>query len=141
MKVWSQATHFTLTVPDLREHGWSVDEQGIVAVTWDTPESLTAVQELIDSLTAGCRCTTGWSTQRCKWKKASKNCSVGCRCKNCSNYDLKNVQGNTGNRHARQELSGEATDALSISDCDDSDSEDRVDSANNIDKEDTDSDN
>ena len=49
MKVWSQATHSTLTVPDLREHGWSVDEQGIAAVTWHTPESLTAVQGLIDS--------------------------------------------------------------------------------------------
>ena len=37
-----------LDCPDLHEHGWSVDEDGIVAVTWDTSESLTPVQELID---------------------------------------------------------------------------------------------
>ena len=87
LKVWGQATSSVMIVPDLTEHGWKVDEDGAVTVMWDTPESMEAVQTLLDSLTSGCKCKTGCSTHRCKCFKGNRACSSGCRCRNCTNIN------------------------------------------------------
>ena len=92
LRVWQQALCSTMQVPNLTEHGWSMNAAGEVLVEWDTEESISAVKALLDSLTSGCSCKTGCTTKRCKCSKAGQRCSVGCHCHNCKNNQQKRQQ-------------------------------------------------
>ena len=81
-----------MQVPNLTEHGWSVNAAGEVPVEWDTEESISAVKALLDSLTSGCSCKTGCTTKRRKCSKAGQRCSVRCHCHNCKNNQQKRQQ-------------------------------------------------
>ena len=99
LRVWSQACSSSLDVPAPTEHGWCVNTTGKIEVSWDTEESIASVKALVESLTSGCKCKTGCSTNRCKCRKSGDYCSVGCRCKDnrpnckkiCNNVSEKSV--------------------------------------------------
>ena len=90
LQVWAQASSPSMNIPDPTEHGWCLDESGAIDVKRDNQESIAAVQALVESLTSRCTCKTGCSTTRCRCKKAERHCSVGCRCKNCTNSERGN---------------------------------------------------
>lgn len=56
-----------------------------------------------DSLTRGCRCRKGCSTRRCKCFREGKLCAIGCRCRDCTNSEIKRQE-----QHA-EHLSGEGS--------------------------------
>ena len=84
LQVWRQANFGEMEVPSTATHGWQLTD-GALAITWDTPESLDAIQALVESLTSGCQCKSGCSSKRCKCFKKGRECSTGCRCRNCKN--------------------------------------------------------
>ena len=88
VKVWQQANLPNMVTPPLSNHGWSVDSQGSVNVVWASRESIKAVEDLLRSLTSGCRCKTGCLTNRCQCKRSGKLCTFTCRCKQCANTSM-----------------------------------------------------
>ena len=56
--------------PALTEYGWVRHEFiGILDVTWDTSDNITAVQRRVEHALKGCKCKTGCVTRRCTCMK------------------------------------------------------------------------
>ena len=76
--------------PNPDGHGWQVlapnhatDPTAIPVLVpkWmSEPAAPERVLELVS-----CKCTTGFTTQRCRCRKANLHCSAACSCTNCSN--------------------------------------------------------
>ena len=70
----------------LTEYGWVRQEStGILDVTWDTSDNITAVQRRVEHALKGCKCKTGCATRRCTCMKEGRSCGPGCQCVHCTN--------------------------------------------------------
>ena len=72
VKVWQQAWTPMMMVR------WSFDSPGSVNSVWTSSERLKAAEDLLASLTSGCRCQTGCLTKHCKCHKCSNPCLFTC---------------------------------------------------------------
>ena len=78
---------YTISIPiALTEYGWVRHEStGILDVTWDTSDNITAVQRRVEHALKGCKCKTGCATRRCTCMKEGRSCGPGCQCVHCTN--------------------------------------------------------
>lgn len=90
-RLWAQACNSDVNVPDVTCHGWTISEENI-KVVWDTKDNISKVASNQKMLKVGCKCTKGCANNRCRCKKAEKQCSLFCMCKNCQN---KSIEGET----------------------------------------------
>ncbi len=84
LNLWEQAEEHDMQPQPISDHGWSV-KNGSLTVQWDTLENLQLIRDRLHSLTKGCKCATGCTTNRCGCKKNGTTCSAGCECTNCNN--------------------------------------------------------
>jgi hypothetical protein len=79
--IWRNATQPILNLPNFTEHGWSIDESGMVCVKWmSLPPAPDSVLVLVN-----CKCTKGCENNRCSCKKSGLQCTDVCKCCDCKN--------------------------------------------------------
>lgn len=85
LNMWQQSTKNIMTLPPLVDYGWHINASHELMIRWDTEENIRAVNDRVQLLLRGCKCTTGCTTARCSCKKNKRQCSEGCSCKHCCN--------------------------------------------------------
>ncbi len=81
LQMWQQADQSTMTLEPLQNHGWGLKEDELT-ITWESDKN---VQNRVDSLLRGCKCSTGCLTKRCGCRRQGRDCSLGCQCISCTN--------------------------------------------------------
>ena len=79
--IWRHAVQPILSLPNICDHGWKIDEEGNIAINWmslaPAPDS---VLEFVN-----CKCKKGCQNNRCSCVKATMTCSNLCKCTGCRN--------------------------------------------------------
>ena len=86
LHMWAQADRNDMVLKPITEYGWSLQSDEL-HITWDTDENMTKVQERLNVLLKGCKCSTGCKSRLCGCRKKVTKCSEGCQCTNCENTD------------------------------------------------------
>ena len=118
LHMWRQAqVTGTMALEPLIGNGWLKDQEGKLAIDWESEENITKVKSRVDLVLKGCSCKAGCTTNRCGCRKKRVPCGVGCGCSNCTNHeDLYRIEEADANQH---DSSNEDSDASSSDERDD----------------------
>lgn len=78
--IWRRALCQIIGAPDLRDHGWRVDNAAVSILWMDLPPAPDGILENVE-----CACKSGCSTNRCSCFKGNLGCTSLCKCSKCSN--------------------------------------------------------
>lgn len=81
--IWRNATLPELNTGNITDHGWGIDEDGIVYVKW--MNMLPAPASILEFV--NCKCTKGCANNRCSCRKSSLQCTELCKCQDCQNSE------------------------------------------------------
>ena len=85
LKIWTQATATSMTIPDPLTHGWEKTEEGHRLIP-DSKANIDKRETVFKTMMKKCKCKkTGCKNGRCACFNAKMNCSSFCECLNCSN--------------------------------------------------------
>ena len=76
-----------MTLEPLVGNGWLKDDDGKLAIDWDSEDNMKRVRSKVNLVLKGCCCKGGCTTNRCGCRKKGIPCGVGCSCKNCCNQE------------------------------------------------------
>ena len=92
LKIWTQATASTITVPNPLTHGWQETETGHKLIP-DSRENIEKRESIFKTMMKKCKCKkTGCKNGRCACFNAKMSCSSFCECLNCSNPHSKEAK-------------------------------------------------
>lgn len=86
--IWNQAISNNIIYPSLLNYGWKQPDSSTLSIDWDSDTNVTQIRERVSLIRKGCGCKTGCQTSRCKCKKGSHYCGLGCKCQGCMNLPL-----------------------------------------------------
>ena len=108
MQMWGQASSNEIILKPVFSYGWKMIE-GKLAFDWDSDHNVKKVQNRVQGLLKGCKCTKGCKTNVCGCKQRGQICSEGCQCHGCVNLSHELVHspevicsGNDGRREEDQ---------------------------------------
>ena len=82
-RIWRNATLPRFNTGNFTEHGWELDEDGVVNIKWmNLPPAPASFLELMN-----CKCTKGCGNNRCSCRKSSLKCTELCKCHECQNRE------------------------------------------------------
>lgn len=86
--MWRQAqTTGTMALEPLVGNGWLKDNNGKLAIDWDSEDNMRKIRSRVNLVLKGCSCKSGCTTKRCGCRKNEIHCGAGCSCKSCSNQE------------------------------------------------------
>ena len=101
---------------------------GKLALDWDSDTNIQKVQNRVQGLLKGCKCTKGCKTNACGCKRRGDICSEGCQCNGCANLSHKGMHSGEG-EHSESSARREEDQTESASDEEDGGSSVEDDSA------------
>ena len=84
LDMWAQAASNQIMLKPLLHYGWKMND-GKLMFDWDSDTNMKKMQNRVQLLLKGCKCTKGCSTNACGCRRQGKRCSEGCQCNGCVN--------------------------------------------------------
>ena len=78
LDMWAQAASNKIMLKPLLHYGWKMND-GKLMFDWDSDTNMRKVQNRVQLLLKGCKCTKGCSTNACGCRRRGKRCAEGCQ--------------------------------------------------------------
>ena len=114
INMWAQASSKEITLKPLFHYGWKMCD-GKLAIDWDSDTNIQKVQNRVQGLLKGCKCTKGCKTNACGCKRRGDICSEGCQCNGCANLSHEGMHSGEG-EHSESSARREEDQTESASD-------------------------